>query len=82
MKPDAKFPDAFDPDNFARRHIGPSPADVRGMLDTVGVAGIDELIEQTVPGTIRRRAPLDLGPPLSEREVLQKLRLKIGRAHV
>src|SRR5712692_8362073 len=74
MKPNSKVPDALDPVDFARRHIGPSPAGVRKMLDTVGVSSIDELIEQTVPSTIRQRAPLDLGPPLSETEVLQKLR--------
>src|SRR6266852_7206450 len=74
MKPNPKFPDALDPVDFARRHIGPSPAGVRKMLDTVGVSSIDELIEQTVPSTIRQRAPLDLGPALSETEVLQKLR--------
>jgi len=74
MKPNPKFPDALDPADFARRHIGPSPAGVRKMLDTVGVSSIDELIEQTVPSTIRQRAPLDLGPALSETEVLQKLR--------
>src|SRR5216683_573448 len=74
MKPNSKFPDALDPVDFARRHIGPSPAGVRKMLDTAGVSSIDELIEQTVPSTIRQRAPLDLGPALSETEVLQKLR--------
>jgi glycine dehydrogenase len=59
--------------DFVHRHIGPSPADMRKMLETVGVSSIDELIEQTVPNTIRQRPPLDLGPALSETEVLQKL---------
>src|SRR5262249_1709238 len=82
MKPEQESREPFDPDDFARRHIGPSPADVRRMLDAVGVASIDELIEQTVPGTIRQRAPLDLGPPLSEREALQKLRSVAARNKV
>jgi glycine dehydrogenase len=74
MPPDSTFVDAPAQNEFAVRHIGPSPADVTKMLDTIGAASIDELIAQTVPSTIRQRAPLDLGPPLSETQVLQKLR--------
>src|SRR5262249_12426110 len=60
--------------DFVHRHIGPSPTEVTDMLETIGVSSMDELIEQTVPNEIRQRAPLDVGPPLSETEVLQKLR--------
>jgi glycine dehydrogenase len=74
MTPDSTFVDAPAQNEFAGRHIGPSPNDVTKMLDTIGAASIDELIAQTVPSTIRQRAPLDLGPPLSETQVLQKLR--------
>src|SRR6266508_2143920 len=74
MTPNSKFANVLDPADFAHRHIGPSPADVTTMLDTIGVSSIDELIEQTVPSTIRQDAPLDLGPVLSETGVLQKLR--------
>jgi glycine dehydrogenase len=74
MTPSSTFADAFDPAEFARRHIGPSPADMSTMLNTIGVSSIDELIEQTVPDSIRRRTELDLAPALSETEVLQKLR--------
>ena len=35
---------------------------------------MDELIEQAVPKAIRQRVPLDLGPALSEADVLQRLR--------
>jgi glycine dehydrogenase len=74
MTPKPERVDVPDPTDFVHRHIGPSPADVTKMLETIGVSSIDELIEQTVPNTIRQRAPLDLGPALSETEVLQKLR--------
>src|SRR5712691_2022029 len=74
MAPNSKFASMLDPTDFVRRHIGPSPADVTKMLETVGVSSIDELIEQTVPNAIRQRAPLDLGPALSETDMLQKLR--------
>ncbi len=74
MIPNPELVNVPNPADFVHRHIGPSPADVQKMLETVGVSSIDELIEQTVPNTIRQRAPLDLGPALSETEVLQKLR--------
>ena len=74
MTPHPEVLDGPDPADFVHRHIGPSPADVTQMLETVGVSSIDELIEQTIPNAIRQRVPLDLGPPLSETEVLQKLR--------
>ena len=57
---------------FARRHIGPSPADVSAMLETVGAASLDELIAQTLPQDIRQRDRLNLPPALSESEALEK----------
>jgi glycine dehydrogenase len=74
MIPESDFASVLDASAFARRHIGPSPADVSEMLDTIGASSIGELMRQTVPSAIRQHAPLDLGPALSEREVLQKLR--------
>jgi glycine dehydrogenase len=74
MTPNLELVNMPAPVDFVHRHIGPSPADMKRMLETVGVSSIDELIEQTVPNTIRQRAPLDLGPALSETEVLQTLR--------
>src|SRR5436305_7087962 len=65
----------FDPSDFSRRHIGPSPADMSEMLSTVGVSDIDELISQTVPDRIRQPAPLALPPGISESEALQKVRI-------
>jgi glycine dehydrogenase len=65
----------FDPADFSRRHIGPSPADMSEMLSTIGVADIGELISQTVPDAIRQAAPLALAAGISEAEALQKLRI-------
>ncbi|HTI66259.1 MAG TPA: aminomethyl-transferring glycine dehydrogenase [Caulobacteraceae bacterium] len=62
------------PDAFAARHIGPSEPEVRVMLDALGVADLDALIDQTVPASIRDRAPLGFGPGLGEVEVLARLR--------
>jgi glycine dehydrogenase len=74
MTPNSDFANALTLNEFARRHIGPSSADVMRMLDSIDAASIDELIEQTVPSAIRQRAPLDLGAALSETQVLAKLR--------
>jgi glycine dehydrogenase len=74
MKPNSSFAETLSRNEFARRHIGPSLADVAKMLDAIGAASVEELIDQTVPGAIRQGESLDLGPALSEREVLQKLR--------
>jgi glycine dehydrogenase len=74
MTPGSALLDALAHNEFAGRHIGPSSADFMKMLDTIGAASIGELIEQTVPSAIRQRVPLDLGPAMSEAQVLEKLR--------
>src|SRR5438552_6451968 len=55
---------------FVRRHIGPSPREVAAMLETVGVKSLSELMDETLPASIRQKAPLDLGRALSETEAL------------
>ena len=59
---------------FADRHIGPSASDIDQMLNTIGVASVDELIDQTVPADIRVDRPLDLPSALDESAVLEELR--------
>src|ERR1700724_3390706 len=66
---------AIDPaTTFARRHIGPSPRDVAAMLETVGAKSLNQLMAETLPPSIRQKAPLDLGVPLSETEALAHMR--------
>jgi glycine dehydrogenase len=60
--------------SFVRRHIGPSPRDIAAMLETVGAKNLGELMAQTLPSSIRQKAPLDLGTPLSETEALVHMR--------
>ncbi len=65
----------YNPYDFAnRRHIGPSPSEMEAMLDVVGAADLDALIDETVPAAIRRSDPLDWGEPLSERDALAHMR--------
>ncbi len=61
-------------DYFARRHIGPSEAEVEEMLETIGVGSLDELIDQTIPENIRRRRPLNLPNAQGEYEFLRQLK--------
>jgi glycine dehydrogenase len=61
-------------DTFARRHNAPSNAEVSEMLQVIGVTSLDELIEQTVPANIRLSTPLSLPVPMSESEVMTKLK--------
>lgn len=60
--------------DFSRRHIGPRPADVQKMLAEIGADSLDDLIAQTVPGSIRMNEDLLLDPQLTEPEALAELR--------
>ena len=61
-------------EDFQNRHIAPNEADTAEMLEVVGVNSIDELIEQTVPATIRLKQPLNLPAAKSETEYLGALK--------
>ena len=67
----------MNPDIFSQRHIGPNAAQIKEMLDVVGVDSIDELIDQTVPNNIRLQTSLNLEKPLSEQEFLEHIH-KLG----
>jgi glycine dehydrogenase len=64
---------------FVRRHIGPSPRDVADMLETVGAKSLEGLMAETLPGSIRQKTPLDLGPALSETEALSHMKELAGQ---
>ena len=59
---------------FASRHLGPDDDAVARMLDAIGCASLDALIDATVPESIRRRAPLDLPAPTDEPGALAEIR--------
>jgi len=74
MTTEFQFTD-YDPYDFAnRRHIGPSPAEMTDMLKVIGYHSLDEMIDATVPGSIRQKVPLTWGKAMTEREALDKLR--------
>ncbi len=57
--------------SFSRRLVGPNEAQQKEMLQTIGVSSIEELVEQTIPASIRLKEAPALPPPMSEREYLQ-----------
>ena len=76
-------PTEYLPYDFAnRRHIGPSRAEMSDMLKTVGAQSLAALIDDTMPAQIRQKEPLDFGKPMSEREVLEHMRVVAGKNKV
>ena len=73
-------PTDYLPYDFAnRRHIGPSPEEMDEMLSVVGATDLDALIDDTLPSSIRQKEPLEMGRPLSERELLHRMREVAGK---
>ncbi len=67
---------------FQARHIGPNAADTAAMLQTIGVASLDQLIEETVPANIRLKHTLTVGEPMSEYDYLEMLKEKARKNKV
>ena len=61
-------------DSFSRRHIGLSDAETTRMLEHLGFANLDALIEATVPKSIRLDGDLHLPEGESEADALAELR--------
>ena len=62
-------------DEFISRHIGVDKLAQETMLSSIGATTLEELIERTVPASIRRDQLLNLGEPMREIDVLAQLRL-------
>ena len=52
-------------ESFERRHIGPTENEIKQMLSVINANSIDELIDQTIPKSIRNDKPMRLDPPMS-----------------
>ena len=66
-------------DDFASRHIGPTRQDIDAMLEVIGVPTLEDLLDRTVPASIRHDEPLALDPALTEREAVETLRAMADR---
>jgi glycine dehydrogenase len=68
-------PETYKPYDFAnRRHIGPSPQEIADMLEALGYASLDDLIDAALPPGIRQKEPLLLDKPVSELGSLDRMR--------
>ncbi|MCB1688853.1 MAG: aminomethyl-transferring glycine dehydrogenase, partial [Halioglobus sp.] len=70
-------PSLFDLENhsdFVQRHIGPTPRQQTAMARAIGYDSLDALIDDTVPGAIRRQEPMQLAGAQTEQQVIARLR--------
>ncbi len=67
---------------FIQRHIGPDQADTQAMLEYLQLSSPEELLQQTVPNSIRLEQPLALPAPLSESQTLAKLKAMAAKNDV
>jgi glycine dehydrogenase len=70
------------PDRFVDRHVGPDENEIRQMLRVLEVGSLDELMDQTIPRSIRTRSPLAIPPGRNEHALLEELRQLASRNEV
>lgn len=71
-------------DTFARRHLGPTPAETAKMLETLGYADLDAFLEKAVPPQVLFKRPLSVEPAqgYSELEMLEHLAALAGQNRI
>ncbi len=67
---------------FLARHLGPSVADQRKMLNALDMVSMDALLTQTVPDSIRMDGDLEIPDGVSEELALAEIAEKLGRNQV
>ena len=60
--------------NFSKRHIGPTTKEINEMLNELGLNSTDELIERSVPRSIRDTSDLGIGKGLNEFSYLNAIK--------
>ena len=60
--------------NFTERHNGPRESDVDHMLSAIGLSSIEQLIDNTIPSSIRMKDDLDLPESLTETRFLDHMK--------
>lgn len=64
---------------FVRRHIGPDEQETADMLAELGFGSLEELLENTVPGSILETEPPDVGDACTEAETLACLKRMLAK---
>ena len=65
-------------DMFLERHLGPNEEEIRKMLNKIGASSLSELLQETIPESIRLEKPLELPEGVSEHEFSKHIHL-IGK---
>ena len=60
-------------EKFIYRHNGPRDEEISFMLEKIGVSSVEELIDQTVPSSIRLKEPLKISSALTERQYYRRI---------
>jgi len=68
--------------NFINRHNGPDTDEAALMLSAIGVESLDQLIDETVPASIRLPKPLNLPAGLNEFEYLNHIKVLASKNKV
>ena len=69
-------------DTFPRRHIGPNASETCAMLQSLGFADLDALVDSAIPAQIRISRPLQLPAARGEQQVLADLKALAARNQV
>ncbi|MCL6416623.1 aminomethyl-transferring glycine dehydrogenase [Aestuariirhabdus sp. Z084] len=64
---------------FIERHVGPDATERQQMLDSLGLPSLDQLIDDTVPKSIRLSQPLAMEGARTEAETLGYLKQVAGK---
>ena len=65
-------------DMFVERHLGPNEEEIKKMLNKIGASSLSELLQETIPESIRLEKPLELPEGVSEYEFSKHIHL-IGK---
>ena len=65
-------------DMFLERHLGPNEEEIKKMLNKIGVSSLSELLQETIPESIRLKTKLELPEGISEYEFSKHIHL-IGK---
>jgi len=60
-------------DDFPRRHLGSDTQDREIMMKDIGVSSLDQLIDETIPASIRSQHSFSIRPPIGESGLLTEL---------
>ena len=63
---------------FVNRHLGPDENQIKKILSKIGVKSIGNLLDETIPDSIRLKKPLDLPKGISEAEFTKHIN-SLGR---